>query len=158
MVISAVSVVAVSEDNAPNIIESTGEPDPNQPPAGLKKINDLGVFGITAVSSVFAYLWLYLCLSVISPNYITLWEALVTFGFFFLLVAMAFCADKRNERKMARREHNVPNYTYGEILKTLQKEKMDVERMNAKEKMTYKEKINKIEKFMMQEYNKVLSF
>ena len=49
LVISAVSVMAVK----------TGT---------IKKIDDLGVFAITASSSLFAYVWMYLVLNVFSPN------------------------------------------------------------------------------------------
>lgn len=119
MVISAVSVVSVNVTNAANIIESTGEHDENQPPAGIKKINDLGVFGITAVASVLAYIWLLVVLSISSPNYVELWEALLTLAFFFILVGLAFWADVVNGRKQAKREHNVPQYSFNTIMKTL---------------------------------------
>ena len=32
-----------------------------------KKVNDLGVFAITSVASLWAYIWLYLCLEIFSP-------------------------------------------------------------------------------------------
>jgi solute carrier family 8 (sodium/calcium exchanger) len=50
LVISAVAVVAV---DAP------------------KKINDTGVFATTAIWSIFAYLWLYICLMVTTPGIVT---------------------------------------------------------------------------------------
>lgn len=47
LVISSVSIVAVD---------------------GVKKIDDMGVFITTGVFSVFAYIWLYMCLSINTPN------------------------------------------------------------------------------------------
>ena len=82
------------------------------PPPGIKKINDLGVFGITAIASVFAYVWLYLCLGVMSKDEITPVEAWLTLGFFFILVTMAFIADKINARRMDLKEHNIPPYSF----------------------------------------------
>lgn len=119
MVISAVSVMAVNEDCAKNIDETTGQQDPNMPPPGIKKINDLGVFGITAVASVFAYVWLYLCLGVMSKDEITPVEAWLTLGFFFILVTMAFIADKINARRMDLKEHNIPPYSFTQVMKTI---------------------------------------
>ena len=77
MVISAVSIVSVGK--VP------------------KKIDGVGVFIITACSSLFAYVWLWACLSFFSKDEIELWEAIVTLLFFFILVAMAFGADKIKE-------------------------------------------------------------
>lgn len=79
LVISAVSIYAVGED--------------------VKKIDDMGVFGTTAVFSVFAYVWLYYCLSIETPGIVTTKEAYWTFGFFFILLVLAFSADKVNQRK-----------------------------------------------------------
>lgn len=56
LVISAVSIYAVSKEN---------DTDPERDetvPVGVKKIYDMGVFTITAISSIFAYIWLFLCL------------------------------------------------------------------------------------------------
>lgn len=97
LVISAVSIMAVSPD-----IEQQ-DPDP-EVPKGVKKINDLGVFGITTVSSIFAYVWLYLVLKVISPNYVELWEAWLTFAFFIILIVAAYFADKANEAKIKKKQ------------------------------------------------------
>jgi solute carrier family 8 (sodium/calcium exchanger) len=99
LVISAVTVMAVNEDNAKNIIESTGEQDPDQPRPGLKKINDQRVFAITAISSVFAYVWLYIVLVINSRGVVELWEALVTLGFFFVMVFLAVWADMKSAKK-----------------------------------------------------------
>ena len=63
------------------------------PPGERKKINDLGVFALTAIFSLFAYVWLIIILQVSSPNIIELWEGAVTFFFFPLLVWLAYLAD-----------------------------------------------------------------
>ena len=57
MVISAVSIMSVDK---------------------VKFIFDVRVFAITAISSTWAYVWFYLVLSINTPNYVELWEALLT--------------------------------------------------------------------------------
>ena len=56
LVISGVSILAVNEKN-----DNLPDRDPSVP-KGVKKIYDMGVFGITATSSLWAYIWMYLCL------------------------------------------------------------------------------------------------
>jgi len=56
LVISGVSIYAVNESN---------DVDPERDetmPVGTKKINDMGVFSITSISSVWAYIWLFIVL------------------------------------------------------------------------------------------------
>jgi solute carrier family 8 (sodium/calcium exchanger) len=77
LVISAVSIVAVDEP---------------------KKIYDLLVFGTTSIFSIFAYVWLYLCLTTISPEEVDITEAWLTLIFFFVLVILAFIADRVNHK------------------------------------------------------------
>lgn len=60
-----------------------------------RKIKHLRVFFITAFWSIFAYIWLYLILSVISPGVVDVWEALVTLLFFPVCVLLAWIADRR---------------------------------------------------------------
>jgi len=57
-------------------------------------VQERGVFAITAVFSVLAYLWLIVILNVFSPNIIELWEGAVTFLLFPFLVWLAYLADK----------------------------------------------------------------
>jgi solute carrier family 8 (sodium/calcium exchanger) len=59
-----------------------------------KKINQLGVFFVTSVFSLWAYIWLLLVLQVISVGKVTLVEAWVTLVFCILLIIIAFAADK----------------------------------------------------------------
>lgn len=79
LVISGVSIAAIGGD--------TGE---------IKKIDDMGVFITTASFSIFAYVWLFICLAVNSPDEVTVSEAVWTFAFFFLLLFLAFGMDKYN--------------------------------------------------------------
>lgn len=86
MVISAVSIISVGKTP--------------------KKIEGVGVFIVTACSSLFAYVWLWACLSFFSEDEIEIWEAIVTLLFFFILVVLAFIADKikafLDKRKMKK--------------------------------------------------------
>ena len=65
-------------------------------PAGeIRRIKHLRVFFVTATWSVFAYIWLYLIISVISKNVIEIWEAFLTFLFFPITVLSAYVVDKK---------------------------------------------------------------
>lgn len=94
LVISAVSIVSVGK-----------EP---------KKVEGMGVFIITSVASMFAYVWLWVVLQGISPNVVDMWEGIVTLVFFFILVALAFIADKikqildKRSKKKAGLDPNEP--------------------------------------------------
>ena len=74
MVISAVCVVAIPEGDG-------------------RLIQELPVFYITATFSVFAYAWLIVILSLNTPNVVDVWEGMITFLFFPLLVGLAYQAD-----------------------------------------------------------------
>jgi solute carrier family 8 (sodium/calcium exchanger) len=78
LVITAASIIAVDE---------------------VKPIDDMGVFFTTSVFSMFAYFWLLIILTMNSPEVVTINEAWLTFGFFVLLVVLAFSADKWNQAK-----------------------------------------------------------
>jgi len=54
---------------------------------------------VTTTSSVFAYVWLVIILTRISPNEVDWWEALLTFLFFPVLVITAYCTDKHCFRR-----------------------------------------------------------
>jgi solute carrier family 8 (sodium/calcium exchanger) len=66
---------------------------------GVKPINDLGVFTITSISSIFAYLWLMYTLSINTPNLVTTGEAWLTFAFFWILIIISYGADRYNKSK-----------------------------------------------------------
>lgn len=89
LVISAVSVVAVGETP--------------------KKINDLGVFAVTSIFSVFAYLWLYYVLGVRGEGTVDRLEAWLTFGYFLILLVLAYGFDKLNQRKQSKIDDEVKN-------------------------------------------------
>ena len=61
----------------------------------VRRIKHLRVFFITASWSIFAYLWLYIIIAVISPGEVSIAESVVTFLFFPITVAMAYIADRK---------------------------------------------------------------
>ncbi|XDV43132.1 hypothetical protein PO909_011661 [Leuciscus waleckii] len=65
------------------------------PDGELRKVKHLRVFFVTATWSIFAYLWLYLILAVISPGIVQVWEGLLTLFFFPICVVFAWIADRR---------------------------------------------------------------
>ncbi|XP_041090432.1 sodium/calcium exchanger 2-like [Polyodon spathula] len=65
------------------------------PEGEVRRIKHLRVFFITASWSIFAYIWLYLILAVISPGVVKVWEALLTLSFFPVCVLLAWVADRR---------------------------------------------------------------
>lgn len=77
LVISAVSVVSVGG-----------------PTDEIKKVDKMGVYLTQAAYSIFAYIWLFLCLQVNTPGITTTSEASWTFGFFFILLCNAYAMDK----------------------------------------------------------------
>jgi len=84
LVISGVSIYSVNEDN---------DKDPNRDstvPVGVKKINDMFVFSVTAFFSLLAYILMFVFLR---DQQVEIWEAWVTFALFFLLIGLSFAAD-----------------------------------------------------------------
>lgn len=65
------------------------------PKGEVRRIKHLGVFFVTAAWSVFAYVWLYIILAVLSPNEVEVWEAVITFLFFPTTVLTAYAADRK---------------------------------------------------------------
>lgn len=65
------------------------------PDGEVRKIKHLRVFLVTATWSIFAYVWLYLILAVISPSEVEVWEGAITFLFFPATVMTAYIADRR---------------------------------------------------------------
>jgi len=92
LVISAVSIYSVNAENDVNEDRDTTVE------VGVKKINDMGVFSITAISSVFSYIWLWI---VLMDQKVEPWEAWLTLGFFFVLIFLSWLADKYKSRKDA---------------------------------------------------------
>ncbi|XP_051514005.1 sodium/calcium exchanger 2-like isoform X2 [Myxocyprinus asiaticus] len=92
------------------------------PDGEVRKIKHLRVFFITAFWSIFAYIWLYLILAVISPGIVQVWEALVTLFFFPVCVLMAWIADRRllfykylHRRYRADKRHGIIVEMEGEL-------------------------------------------
>ncbi|KAM9440824.1 sodium/calcium exchanger 2a [Clarias gariepinus] len=92
------------------------------PDGEVRKIKHLRVFFITASWSIFAYIWLYLIISVISPGVVQVWEALLTLLFFPICVLMAWIADRRllfykylHRRYRADKRHGIIVETEGEL-------------------------------------------
>ena len=115
---------AVTEDN-------DRDPDRDDTvPLGVKKINDMGVFTVTTIFSIWAYLWLYIVLmdQVVSPT-----EAWLTLVFFVLLLVISYGADrykakgqKTDDLSVEQADESAPpvtNYTHVEIMRELINEK-----------------------------------
>jgi len=63
-------------------------------PAGESRlIKDKGVFYITGAFSILAYVWLVVILQINTPNFVDIWEGIVTFLAFPFLVWLAYLAD-----------------------------------------------------------------
>lgn len=131
--ISAFSIYAVSQEN------DTNEDRDETVPVGVKKINDMGVFTITCFFGIFAYVWIWLVLqdSLVSPT-----EAWLTFAFFFVLIYLAYAADRYNRQKQQEIESNKPLIEYAavEIYRELINEK-NGEAAKTKEDVEKREKM-----------------
>ncbi|OQR79522.1 sodium/calcium exchanger 1-like, partial [Tropilaelaps mercedesae] len=64
------------------------------PAEETRRIRMIKVFAVTASFSVFAYVWLLIILVLVSPDVVELWESILTLLFFFILVLLAYLADK----------------------------------------------------------------
>mmetsp|Transcript_12315 Transcript_12315/g.40431 ORF Transcript_12315/g.40431 Transcript_12315/m.40431 type:complete len:752 (-) Transcript_12315:40-2295(-) len=60
-----------------------------------RTIEQTGVYACTAIFSIWAYVWLLLMIDFISPEVIELWEAIVTFLHFPVLVFLAYGFDRK---------------------------------------------------------------
>jgi len=85
LIISAVCIISVPEGES-------------------RKINDTFVFGVTAITSILAYIWLYIVLEVWSAGKVELAEAIITFLFFPILIASAYIADKINQKRRKKKD------------------------------------------------------
>mmetsp|Transcript_76032 Transcript_76032/g.180947 ORF Transcript_76032/g.180947 Transcript_76032/m.180947 type:complete len:844 (+) Transcript_76032:126-2657(+) len=63
------------------------------PSPEIKKIKEMPVYYVTATFSLFAYGWVYFILKINSENVVEIWEGVMTFVFFPILVGLAFVAD-----------------------------------------------------------------
>lgn len=60
----------------------------------VRKIDAISVFHVTAAFSLAAYFWLYMIVSIISPDIIEIWEATLTFIMFWVLLVVSYAADR----------------------------------------------------------------
>ncbi|XP_065661167.1 sodium/calcium exchanger 1 isoform X2 [Hydra vulgaris] len=65
------------------------------PPGEVRRIKHIKVFAFTASCSMFAYIWLYLILSIFSPGVIEIWEGIITFLCFPAMVIAAWAIDRK---------------------------------------------------------------
>lgn len=83
LVITAVSIVAVGgEDNE------------------IKKIDDLWTFAVTTAFSLWAYIWMWIC---VADSYISVTEGVLTCVFCVLLVSISYGADRINHYRVSQR-------------------------------------------------------
>ncbi|CAF3411097.1 unnamed protein product [Rotaria socialis] len=59
-----------------------------------RRIKLYSVFMVTSFFGFFAYIWMFIVLSIISKDVVDLWEAVITFLLFPLVVIIAFLAEK----------------------------------------------------------------
>ena len=93
LVISGLSIIAVGDKENPEV----------------KKIFDVGVFAVTSIFSLFAYVWLYIVLEAKpSRNVVTFEEGWLTLVYCFILVGVAYGADRLNnyfeEKKKTKKD------------------------------------------------------
>lgn len=77
-----------------NLLIITGVCIVSIPHEETRRIKGIKVFAITSVSGIFAYVWLFIILVIVSPSVVDVWEAALTFLFFPILVFLAWAADK----------------------------------------------------------------
>ncbi|XP_074650756.1 sodium/calcium exchanger 1-like [Tubulanus polymorphus] len=63
------------------------------PSKSYKRIKEFGVFCMTSFWSIFAYIWVLIVVKFVTPNYVDIWEAFITFAFFPIMVILAYCQD-----------------------------------------------------------------
>ena len=59
-----------------------------------RAIRGIRVFAVTSFFGLFAYIWIFLVLVVVSPNVVEVWEAFLTFFMFILLVVFSYVVDR----------------------------------------------------------------
>ncbi|CAJ1450881.1 unnamed protein product, partial [Effrenium voratum] len=64
------------------------------PACEVRAIEHMSVYHVTVIFSIFAYIWLLVIVQVISPNIVEIWEAMVTFVMFPILVTVSWLANK----------------------------------------------------------------
>ncbi|KAL8625456.1 hypothetical protein ACOMHN_018601 [Nucella lapillus] len=64
------------------------------PTGTIKSIKELGVFIVTSIWSIWAYVWMLVVVKYITPGQIDPWEAWVTLGYLPIFVSMAYATDR----------------------------------------------------------------
>lgn len=64
------------------------------PVGECRKLENIRVYVTTTFASLFAYMWMLIVLIAITPDVVDLWEAIVTFMFFPILIVMSYLVDK----------------------------------------------------------------
>mmetsp|Transcript_5711 Transcript_5711/g.21645 ORF Transcript_5711/g.21645 Transcript_5711/m.21645 type:complete len:857 (-) Transcript_5711:68-2638(-) len=64
------------------------------PDGQVRNIKDFGVYAVTAAFSIFAYVWLLIILLWRTPHVVEVWEGVLTFLFFPMLVGASWIVDK----------------------------------------------------------------
>ncbi|KAI5625810.1 solute carrier family 8 (sodium/calcium exchanger), member 4b isoform X1, partial [Silurus asotus] len=88
------------------------------PDGETRKVKHLRVFFVTAAWSIFAYVWLYVILCVVSPGEVAIWEAVLTFLFFPVCVVQAWIADRRLFFYKYNRKHYRADKSHGIVVET----------------------------------------
>lgn len=147
LVISGISIYSVSPEN-----DNDDDRD-EEMEKGVKRIYDMRVFAITCISSLWAYIWLWI---VLMDQYVKIWEGVLTFIFFFILIVLAFGADKVTAREAekkkgadAKDEIPVIEYSAYEIYKDLLIE----QRGGAPQDEQSVQKRDKMKRFLKQTMN-----
>lgn len=101
------------------------------PDGESRKVKHPRVFFVTAAWSILAYIWLYLILAVFSRGVVEVWEGVVTFLFFPILVVLAWIADRRllvykYMYKRYRKKRHIIVETEGSLTGELQEEMKDL--------------------------------
>jgi len=144
LVISGLSIYAVSPEN-------DTEPDRDtEVKQGYKRIYDMRVFTITATSSIWAYIWLWI---VLLDQKVSVTEAILTFVYFFILIILAYGADKvtaNAAKKKAEKENKgkvddtpVIKYSANEITRALIEEKQGGAKSEVEER-----KLDEMKRFL----------
>ncbi|XP_076465393.1 sodium/calcium exchanger 2-like [Babylonia areolata] len=77
------------------------------PTGEIKSIKEIGVFVVTSIWSIWAYVWMLIVVKYITPGQIDAWEAWVTLGYLPVFVYMSYIVDRGgfNIKKKVRQEH-----------------------------------------------------
>lgn len=99
LVISGLSIYAVSPET------DTDEDRDEEMPQGVKRIYDMRVFAITCTSSIWAYIWVWI---VLLDQYVNQTEAWITFLQFFILITIAYAADRCTAKSQEKADDVIP--------------------------------------------------